>query len=233
MMSEQESRSPLGLQRSFLHKLEQLVGEPVNIRFNRNRSVFLSVVRRADQLHLSVHECFLNAPNDVVAALARYVVRSSAPARRILQSFFESWCETQGRPQRRTGFLRARGRIYDLHAIFEELNREFFRSELQIAISWGRRTNFCKNRTRIVFGNYDHHQRLIRIHPALDSPHVPEYFVRFVVYHEMLHAYLEPEKDADGRRRIHTPRFRELERAFPQYEQAMAFEKEFWKIIKK
>ena len=232
-MSEQESRTPLELQRSFCRKLEQLVGEPVIIRFNRNRSVFLSVVRRSGRLHLSVHECFLTAPNNVIESLARYVLRSSLSARRVLQDFFELWCETHGRPQRRSGVLRARGRTYDLHAIFEELNREYFCSALQVAITWGRSTNFRKNRTRIVFGNYDHHQRVIRIHPALDSSHVPEYFVRFVVYHEMLHAYLEPEKDADGRRRIHTPKFRKLERAFPHYEQAMAFEKEFWKIIRK
>ena len=36
-------------------------------------------------------------------------------------------------------------------------------------------------------GSYSVEDRLIRIHPTLDRPDVPRYYVAWIVYHEMLH----------------------------------------------
>ncbi len=70
-----------------------------------------------------------------------------------------------------------------------------------------------------------HKAREIRIHPALDKPDVPRFFVAFIVFHEMLHQLFPSERDTG--RHVHHPRaFRDREKAFPLYEAAMTWERE-------
>jgi predicted metal-dependent hydrolase len=73
-------------------------------------------------------------------------------------------------------------------------------------------------------GSFAVEDRIIRIHPALDQPGVPSYFVAWIVFHEMLHGKHEVRRK-DGRRRFHTKEFLEEERTFSDYERAHAWEK--------
>ena len=73
----------------------------------------------------------------------------------------------------------------------------------------------------IRLGSYRYDTRVVRIHRALDHPEVPRFVVESVVHHELVHAALpEPAVGWDGRRRIHTPEFRHLEREFVHHRQA-------------
>jgi predicted metal-dependent hydrolase len=53
----------------------------------------------------------------------------------------------------------------------------------------------------------------------LDSPEVPEWFVEYILFHEMLHIK-HAARIIKGRRYYHTPAFRAEERTYPRYEQA-------------
>jgi hypothetical protein len=67
--------------------------------------------------------------------------------------------------------------------------------------------------------------REIRIHPSLDRPDVPLFFVEYIVFHEMLHQLFPSSRS--GGRAVHHPRaFRDRERAYPQYGLAIAWEKQ-------
>jgi predicted metal-dependent hydrolase len=55
---------------------------------------------------------------------------------------------------------------------------------------------------------------------------VPLWFLRYVLYHEMLHSVVPDEIGPDGRRRIHTERFYRREREFPGYRRARRWEEE-------
>jgi predicted metal-dependent hydrolase len=57
----------------------------------------------------------------------------------------------------------------------------------------------------------------ITISKALDSRDVPEWFVEYIVYHEMLHIK-HPAKFINGRRYYHTAAFRSEEQRFPRYQ---------------
>ena len=71
-------------------------------------------------------------------------------------------------------------------------------------------------------GSWNPDHSLIRIHPVLDSPRVPEHVVGFVVFHEMLHAMLG--KEIHGQRELsHGPEFRRQERAHPDHSRAEAW----------
>jgi predicted metal-dependent hydrolase len=59
----------------------------------------------------------------------------------------------------------------------------------------------------------------IVISKTLDARDVPEWFVEYILYHEMLHIK-HPARIIDGRRYYHTNAFRADERRFPRYEEA-------------
>jgi len=67
---------------------------------------------------------------------------------------------------------------------------------------------------------------MIRIHPLLDAPFVPTWFLEYVIYHEMLHAVVPEEIDEFGRRKVHTREFYKRERQFHCYSRARRWEDE-------
>ena len=67
-----------------------------------------------------------------------------------------------------------------------------------------------------IFGTIQEEDRVIRINPALDQPFVPLWFLRYVLYHEMLHSVVPDQKLSANRRRVHTDEFNRREREFPQ-----------------
>jgi predicted metal-dependent hydrolase len=113
------------------------------------------------------------------------------------------------------------GRYHSLRTIYIELNSRYFNSQIEInRIGWGLR----KGRGRL--GHYDPIHNTITLSPLLDAPDVPLYVVRYIVYHEMLHALLG-HKPADGARKHHPVEFRNAERSYPEYTKAKKFLDDF------
>jgi hypothetical protein len=115
------------------------------------------------------------------------------------------------------------GRCHDLQKIYSDLNRRFFRNRVKATITYGTAPRRSGPRKSIKMGSYSEESRVIRIHPALDQPRVPRFFVEWIVFHEMLHDVYRSRK-VGGRRLVHTPEFLEHERRFPAYERAVAWE---------
>src|SRR5213075_3179426 len=72
------------------------------------------------------------------------------------------------------------------------------------------------------------HERLVEkwINPDHDQPFVPPWFLRYILYHEMLHAVVPDEAGPNGRRCVHTEKFYERERKFPRYRSARKWEED-------
>ena len=87
-------------------------------------------------------------------------------------------------------------------------------------ITWGRRGP-RRVRHTLQLGSFDPEQKLVRVHPVLDQEAVPSFFVRSVLFHELLHAALE---GADDARRHHGPEFRARERAYRDHDRALAWQ---------
>jgi hypothetical protein len=118
--------------------------------------------------------------------------------------------------------LDARGRVHDLQAVFDRLNAEHFEGRIEARIGWGPVRGGRRRRT-VKTGVYVQDARIIRIHPTLDRPAVPGFYVAAVVFHEMLHQAV-PAREAGGRRVVHGPEFRKRERAYPDHERAKLWE---------
>lgn len=111
----------------------------------------------------------------------------------------------------------AQGRFYDLDAIFEKLNRQFFHGLLaRPLMTWS------SERARNRLGHYDPAHNAIVISRVFDHARVPEYALEYIVYHEMLHLK-HPVKLRGSRRCVHSSEFQAEERGFPQLEAAKQF----------
>ncbi len=100
------------------------------------------------------------------------------------------------------------GSHYNLEAVFEALNGEYFQNMVaQPRLGWSRRLS--RNR----LGHYDPSHNAIIISRIFDSLTVPSLALEYVMFHEMLH--LQYPVDHHGvRRRVHTREFHQAEKAF-------------------
>jgi hypothetical protein len=110
-----------------------------------------------------------------------------------------------------------RGHVYDLNAIFESLNLQFFGGLLARP-----RLTWSQNRARHRLGHYDPAHNAIVISHVFDHPAVPRYVIDFIVYHEMLHLK-HPVKLRGSRRCVHSREFLQEEKQFPQLDAAQRF----------
>lgn len=206
-------------------RLSLVLGIPVRLSVTDNKSTMVSFRRAPNSLRLRLHHMFLDAPESVVNAVADYAGRGRAAAGPLLDDYIRVRQPLIRKETQEGGEgLVPRGRCFDLRAIFDRLNETYFQGGIQATIGWGRKS-LRRRRRSIRLGVYDHQTREIRIHPALDRPEVPAFFVEFIVFHEMLHQ-LFPSADRSGRR-VHHPRaFRDREKAFPFYGAAIRWEKQ-------
>lgn len=204
-------------------------GARVQLSVHDNRSTMVSFRRQPTVLKVRVHHMFLDAPEAVVRALADYAGRGVEGAGQALDDFIAARQASIRSLPRREEQLEARGQCFDLQALFDGLNATFFQDGIRARIGWGRRTGRRRRRS-IRLGVYDHQAREIRIHPVLDRPDVPRFFVEYVVFHEMLHQLFPSARG--GGRQVHHPRaFRDRERAFPRYEAAIAWERQHLHLL--
>lgn len=108
---------------------------------------------------------------------------------------------------------KAQGNIYNLELIFDYVNRAYFHNKLQKPIlGW----SLKKGYTRLGFFAED--KNLLVISRIFDTSRVPLKVVEYMMYHEMLHIAI-PTKVIDGRRKIHPPDFKKMDRTFPDYDE--------------
>ena len=118
------------------------------------------------------------------------------------------------------------GGYFDLLAIFKRLNARYFRNKLAgYKIVWGRRRKL-RPKQYLVYGTIQEEDRLIRIHPLLDQDFVPEWFLEYVIFHEMLHAVVPDIIYPSGRRKVHTAEFFAQEKKYPHFRRAQRWEAE-------
>jgi predicted metal-dependent hydrolase len=200
-------------------------GKGLDLRLTNNHYSMISVRRRPDGYRLRMHRMFVGAPPRIVRALARYVVHNDRRASQLLGDYIDRNQHVIKRQERkpRQVSLRTAGRAHDLQAIFARLNAERFDGKLDARITWGP-VAAKRARRSIKMGSFAVEDRIIRIHPVLDQADVPEFFISWIVFHEMLHGRHDILRK--GHRRIfHSKAFLEEERTYPDFDRATAWER--------
>jgi len=190
---------------------------PVKLTVTRNRVSMASVDFSSPRfIKVRLHERFLTAPREVIQSLRQYLGTHRRSDWKPVAEFARSIVGGRPRPARRTR-PKTSGEVYDLREIKDEVNRRFFNRRVSCRIEWGRASNHRRGRRKtksIRYGSYDAEDGVVRINPILDDRRVPYDFVRYIVFHEMLHV-LVPTVCKNGKRYYHPPTFQCLERSFP------------------
>lgn len=205
----------------------------VSVVFTRARRTPISVraLRRpVRRFEVRLHEMFSAAPDTVPLAVAHWI-RSGRRARlacRELDSWIQTGLDALPKPRLAPEDLVTRGEHHDLEDMRRMLLRTEFESEfaepdVRPLATWGRRGS-RRTRYSLRLGSYDADFGIARIHPVLDQAAVPDWFVRYVVFHELLHAALPPTQGKGSRWIHHSAAFRRRERAYADYARAIEWE---------
>jgi len=211
-MSRTSQTSPL-----MESKLRELSDVPLSLAITDNTTSMITVRWRNGSCIVRLHQMFLDAAEDVLRALAAFIRRPSVRHKSLLRAFIKTHeakirpAETPVKP--RSPRLHPEGKHVDLRGYFERLNTVYFGGRLGCAITWGTRKRGRRPRT-IRLGSFCPQRKIIRIHPVLDSPAVPDYVIEDVIYHEMLHHELGMVR-TNGRVLSHHRQFKLMEKAFP------------------
>jgi hypothetical protein len=197
----------------------------VEVRFYPYAGLNHTIRLRSGRVYVRVSDVFRDAPMNVHRALAFILVakllrrRTPEVHERVYRDYAFSpqvlrASDLTRRSRGRKQISTARGSHYNLDRMFDRLNRLYFNDELEKpTLTWSQR------RTRRILGHHDPVHETIVISKTLDAPDVPEWFVEYILFHEMLHIK-HPARIIKGRRFYHTRAFRAEEGRFPFYQQA-------------
>ena len=202
---------------SLLERLKAHASRPVTLRLTDNRvSMAWIDFGGRGPIRVSLDEQYLWAPRAVIDALCSYLTSQRKSDWQVVAAYAHQVPERSKTvtPPR----LRSRGKVYDLKVLRDEVNRDCFGGAVKCHIGWGRGGTPRRGRRRSIrFGSWHAATHTVRVHPALDSEAVPRAFVRYIVFHEMLHVVVPTEK-RNGRHIHHTRQFHALEKRYPGYE---------------
>ncbi len=195
---------------------------PVQVRFGRARTQPVQSVSRPEGVSVRLHEFFAQAPPEIADALAAWLRagRRARNACRRLDAWIDERLAALPPPRPRAPQIEPAGRVHDLTGLAAPLWTAEFADDFfmrpQPHLTWGRRTR-SRARRSLHLGSFTPDQDVVRVHSVLDHESVPAWFVTFLLFHEILHAAVDP--------RGHGPRFRKRERAYADYDRAVSWQR--------
>jgi len=218
-------------------ELAAALHSPVRVAFSRSR-------RHAIQLRRTRHGRGGAATSAFDVRLAPFFTAADAQVRADLVEWLRHGRRARATHQRLMAWIDARfaelpprvlpawaqrtaGEHHDLAALAASLEgahgaQALARLERRPTFGFGRFPTRAPRRS-LDLGNYDRERNWVRIHPVLDAADVPAWFVRFVLYHELLHALAAQEKWDDGA--PHGPTFRTNEALLPDTARAKRWQR--------
>jgi hypothetical protein len=125
-----------------------------------------------------------------------------------------------------------KGKVFNLTQIYEKVRDDYaqifkgYFSNYPVKLGWSSRVSYRK----MAF--FHPTAQVIAVSPTLDTEEVPIYVLEYLLYHEMLHAFLGINK-RNGKKYVHTPEFHALEKQFLMFDEANFFLKKFSTQLKR
>lgn len=203
-----------------------------DIRYFRYRNIKNTLRIRSDKVYIRISDFLRGAPASVMSAIYEILLCRTfrLPGYHHASLIYNTYISSREFLGLKTGAFEVRsrikkfspaGKVFDLDERFIFLNNRYFEGNLRnLDLHWVQR------RSKRILGQFVPHQDEILINALLDHPLVPGSVVDFVLYHEMLHAILEPRFSKTGRKSVHHRRFKKMEKQFDGYNSANQFIKE-------
>lgn len=109
-----------------------------------------------------------------------------------------------------------------LASLADEVHRTYFFKYPPLPVRWGQQIS-RKRRRSIRLGSYNHLTTEVRIHPILNSPRIPAFFIQSIIYHEYLHHVLGAH---------HNRKFHQHERKFAYHRESQEWiRRNLWLLL--
>lgn len=201
--------------------------QAVRVEFKPFRATLYSFRILSGVAHLKMHTAFHDASDEVLHEAAHLMLNKRRGARPSgSREAFDAFVRGLPRevfdlPEARRSSNRAREETKDpgvyrsMAESFERVNVQYFGGRMQRPrLCW---SPVCARR---IVGTYQACSDRVVLTRRLDSLRIPKFVLDFVMYHELLHKALGTGRRGDGKRRVHGPEFRRLERRFLRYGEA-------------
>ncbi|MBU7042490.1 MAG: M48 family peptidase [Theionarchaea archaeon] len=210
-----------------LQTLYASLGEDIDAEFYPYTSLKHTIRKRHGKIFVRISDLLVDAPPDVLLAIGRILLaklnkkRVSKKDRQV----YEKYCNSdelqhkvsQILPRRRRPVPIISGKHHNLHDSFRRVNTTYFNSIMEKPLlTWSSR------KAKRTLGKYDPQRDAVIISRMLDSPVIPEAFLDFIMYHELLHKKHGIVCNG-ARHKIHTRAFKKDEQKFAEYEKMKAF----------
>lgn len=199
----------------------------IRVTWHRNEHRMVQIRKRDGTWHFRLHRVFLDASQELVAALSMYAQCHDPQAGAAIRDFIDQR-DIVERLQ-----PRARGTYFDLESVFETLNARFFDGAIIASIAWLEGEDWpsleqhCDeapvHKRGLAMAAYCVETQEIWVHRSLDAADIPRVYLDWVVFHEMLHQVHEMPMYGEHREH-HTPAFERDEARFPGRTQALIWE---------
>ena len=211
---------------SLKKKLEKSIGKKIVLSVKDNKTVFLRVKYKKDLLILMLHRVFLKANSSILKLLKTFLIKREKAVLKELRKFIALKTQKTKIVKHR-GLKSPIGVVYNLNALFEEVNAAYFDSKLKIQIFWFKKPVY-KTFSSITFGLFDTVSKIIKVNEILDDANIPKFVLLYIIYHETLHFVYPAKKNI-----FHSKEFKMAEKKFKYYREAESFLRNFLKTQKK
>jgi predicted metal-dependent hydrolase len=220
-----------------LFHLYQSLGENIRAEFYPYSSIKHTIRKRNGHISMRISDLFIDAPPAVLLAIGRILLaklnkkRVPKKDKKIYDEYLGSRTLQQGvsrvLPGRKRSLAIIYGRHHNLHDSFGRVNKTYFQDTMEKPLlTWSPR------KAKRTLGKYDPDRDAVIVSRMLDSPVIPEEFIDFIMYHELLH-----KKHGilvrGARRQVHTRAFKKDEQKFSTYEKMKAFMENLQHMIDK
>ena len=204
-----------------LQRLSGYSKSPLQIQLHENTQTLISFNFSSSSLTtIRMHKGFLKAPEYLIQAMGAYLQKRDREAWSLINEFAQTGLQ-HNKPNLKRNHLQ-QGEYHKLKELFDEVNMHYFNSEISLSISWGakpkkvKRGLIKKQRRSICFGHYNDIRQHIILNRKLDHPHVESEFIKYIIFHEILHHTI-PSQRVNGRWIHHSPEFKRAEKKYPNF----------------
>ena len=200
----------------------------VRVRFLPFRATLYSFkMDKARTAAVKFHVAFRRAGEAVILQAARLMLCRVRKTRQTLhRSEYDAFVRSLPAGEfKLPGARRARKMSFGACGVHRQLDESFRRINETYFSAQLKQPELCWSpvRARRILGSYQERCDRLIVSRVFDTPAVPLFVLDFLMYHELLHKFLGVGRRGDGRRCMHGPEFKALERKFERFEEAQAF----------
>lgn len=198
-------------------KLKRSIKRKLNVEFTKNSIRKISVHRNEQgSLLIKLHYLFESIDGSDYDALVEYIQHETETSKQALINYLSKVWPTDN--------TTVEEGLKQFNELLKKLIQSHFPKLPHLALKWSKVGKKGPQKS-IRLASFWPKQKEIRIHPYLKDDRIPEYYLCYILFHELCHAYLMFSGKAKNGKH-HGPDFYALENQFPNIKEAKVWEKE-------